>query len=400
MKDAWPSVPLSEILDNRTDVPKSSDIANGNIKIVSKIGFKEGVIKLRSKKETKTKMISVHPGDLLISGINATKGAVAIYDGSDPIAATIHYSSYYPKDEKVDIQFLWFLLRSKLFKKILESHLPGGIKTELKAKRFLNIPIPLPSIKEQKIILNQINHAKNTLKKITDNHESLTKNIDLVLPSKLHQLFGDPYNGILPSIKVDRYEKMSSIVNDVADGPHKTPKYVESGIPFITVLNISSGKLDFSKLKYITKEAHIQYQKRAKAEKGDVLISKDGTIGIPCYIDIDREFSYFVSVALVKPKSKIIHGKYLELVLQTPYLKKRMLERSRGEMIRHLVLGEIKNLLVPIIPLKQQKKIIDDFYDLQLKIIPLKQSHELIKENLDLFIDSFLLQIFSKKYNL
>ena len=50
--------------------------------------------------------------------------------------------------------------------------------------------------------------------------------------------------------------RLGSILNKLTDGTHSTPKYVESGIPFISVKDVSSCCLDFSNCKYITKEEH------------------------------------------------------------------------------------------------------------------------------------------------
>src|SRR5690606_21121042 len=85
------------------------------------------------------------------SGINAMKGAIAIYDpgSSQKVAATIHYAAYQVNKEKADIRYLWWLLRSQYFQDILSQQVPQGIKTELKAKRLLPVVIPLPSLTEQ-----------------------------------------------------------------------------------------------------------------------------------------------------------------------------------------------------------------------------------------------------------
>lgn len=60
----------------------------GKVKIMEKITFNDG--------QTKTNMILMHPGDLVLSVINAVKGAVSIYakNTREPIATIIHYSSY------------------------------------------------------------------------------------------------------------------------------------------------------------------------------------------------------------------------------------------------------------------------------------------------------------------
>lgn len=142
----WHNVPLSDVLAERREVPLAHDLASGKIKIISKVGFNDGKIQLREDGKTKTNMILIRPGDLVVSGINAAKGGIAFFDGSDgeSIAATIHYGAYIPNKNRVDVSYLWWLLRSHTFRDLLLKYVPGGIKTELKAKRLLPIPIPLP----------------------------------------------------------------------------------------------------------------------------------------------------------------------------------------------------------------------------------------------------------------
>lgn len=178
----WPLVQLGEVLKVRREVPDHNDLIFGKMKIVSKISFESGVIELRQDGNTKTSMIQIMPGDLVLSGINAAKGAIAIYDcnNKDPIAATIHYSSYSVKANKVDTKFLWWYFRSNTFREILEIELPNGIKTELKASRLLALSIPLPPLAEQQRIVariealsSQIARAKQLQQEIATEAEGL-----------------------------------------------------------------------------------------------------------------------------------------------------------------------------------------------------------------------------------
>lgn len=155
---SWQSTPLGEVLTERKETPSTAELASGAVRIVSKIGFNDGRIQIRAGTMTRTGMILARPGDLVVSGINAAKGAIAIYgeENSNPVAATIHYGAYIPDKGRVDVRFLWWLLRSQIFRDILDTNLPGGIKTELKPKRLLPIKIPLPSLDEQRRVVSRI----------------------------------------------------------------------------------------------------------------------------------------------------------------------------------------------------------------------------------------------------
>ena len=158
MSAVWATVQLGDILTERRETPSDIDLLTGAIRIVDKVSFNDGQIHLRQSQETKTGMILVRPGDILVSGINAAKGAIAIHDAeaSSPIAATIHYGAYQADKTQACSKFLWWMLRSNFFRDLLSRYVPGGIKTELKSKRLLPIPIPLPPPDEQRRIVMRI----------------------------------------------------------------------------------------------------------------------------------------------------------------------------------------------------------------------------------------------------
>jgi len=151
----WRKVKFSEFLVERKERFKP-DVSNElGLNRISKIDF-SGCIHVSENKPTKTNMILVKNGDLVISGINADKGAVAIYKGKDNVMATIHYSSYTFDKTKINIDYLTWFLKSKRFIEILRTQAKGGIKTELKAKKLLPLEIDLPTLPLQLEILTKI----------------------------------------------------------------------------------------------------------------------------------------------------------------------------------------------------------------------------------------------------
>ena len=186
MPEKWPQVALGEILTERNETPDPVLIKTGHIPTISKIRFSDGVIEYRSDTATNTKMILIHPGDLVLSGINAMKGAIAIYDpgASQKAAATIHYAAYQVNKERADIRYLWWLLRSQFFQDILSQQVPQGIKTELKAVRLLPVIIPLPELAEQQKIIekqhNEISIQANEINNLKDKIDVLEKKINLL----------------------------------------------------------------------------------------------------------------------------------------------------------------------------------------------------------------------------
>src|ERR1051326_2117671 len=182
MKHKWSLTKLGDVLTERRETPTDDDLASGHVRIIDKISFDSGRIQLRVDGSTKTGMILVRPGDLVLSGINAAKGAIAIYDANEtaPVAATIHYGAYETNSQRADVRFLWWMLRSHFFQELLLEYVPGGIKTELKAKRLLPVPVPLPSLAEQRRVVArieqlaaQIHEARTVRHQVAEEAEAL-----------------------------------------------------------------------------------------------------------------------------------------------------------------------------------------------------------------------------------
>jgi type I restriction enzyme, S subunit len=144
----------------------------------------------------------------------------------------------------------------------------------------------------------------------------------------------------------------------ITDGTHHTPTYTESGIPFVSVKNLSSGHLDFSDTRFISEQEHNELIKRCHPEKGNVLLTKVGTTGIAVTINTDREFSIFVSVALLKVVKEFIDIDYLARLINSPLVKKYSADGTEGVGNKNLVLRKIKAFIIPIPPLAEQRRIV------------------------------------------
>src|ERR1039457_5252772 len=105
MRQTWRMTRLGDVLTERRESPTDEDLGSGRVRIIEKISFDSGRIQLRVGGSTKTGMILVRPGDLVVSGINAGKGAIAMYDANEgaPVAATIHYGAYEINPQRADV---------------------------------------------------------------------------------------------------------------------------------------------------------------------------------------------------------------------------------------------------------------------------------------------------------
>ena len=153
--------------------------------------------------------------------------------------------------------------------------------------------------------------------------------------------------------------RLGSVVEKLTDGTHKTPKYQLSGVPFLSVKDISSGKISFDDCKYVSQAEHNELYNRCDPKFGDMLLTKVGTTGIPVLINTKIEFSLFVSVALVKFNHQYLYDKYFLYMLQSPLVQKQCAKNTKGVGNKNWVMRDIADTLLVIPPITEQYHIVE-----------------------------------------
>lgn len=168
--------------------------------------------------------------------------------------------------------------------------------------------------------------------------------------------------------------RLGEISHEISDGTHKTPKYVENGIPFLSVQNISSGKLNINKIKYISEDEHIKLIKRVKPQKNDILICRIGTLGRAIKVNWDYEFSIFVSLGLIRLIDTSICN-YLVACLNSPlgYSWIDKVKVGGGTHTYKINLSDLPNFIIPLPPLAEQHRIVDKLDKIFEKIESMKK---------------------------
>ena len=93
----------------------------------------------------------------------------------------------------------------------------------------------------------------------------------------------------------------------ITDGTHQTPTYTDkaSGIPFLSSKDVTSQKIDWTNIKYITKDLHEILYKRIAPQKNDILLAKNGTTGVAAIVEDERVFDIYVTLAVIRPSNFI-----------------------------------------------------------------------------------------------
>ena len=182
------------------------------------------------------------------------------------------------------------------------------------------------------------------------------------------------------------WTRLGNIIYKLSDGAHKTPNYVEKGIPFLSVKDISTGEIDFSNTKYVSEEVHESLYSRCNPEKGDILLTKVGTTGVPAIVNTNEIFDLFVSVALLKFNHEFIDKSFLKYLINSPIVQKQADLNTRGVGNKNWVLRDIAGTLIPLPPLAEQKRIVAKVEDCMQAIKTIEDSstdYERLQSQLD-----------------
>ena len=258
----------------------------------------------------------------------------------------------------------------------LNSEFPDKLKSSILQEAIQGKLVPQDSTDEPaSVLLEKIRDEKERL--IKEKKIKRNKNESFIYKNNTHFYErvgknGDPIciDDEIPFDIPDNWEwtRIKNIVTKLTDGAHKTPKYVDKGIPFLSVKDMSSGYLDFSDTKYISQEDFERIYQRCNYEYGDILLTKVGTTGIPIIIDTNKDFGLFVSVALLKFNHEFIYNEFLVHLINSPLVQLQCIENTKGVGNKNWVLRDIGNTLITIPPLNEQIRIVEKLEEIFQKL--------------------------------
>jgi type I restriction enzyme S subunit len=339
-------------------------------------GLKTNNIKyISSDVQATIKNYIIDSGDVYIS-IAGTIGVAGIISEKFHRAnLTENAAKFIPKEPgDVHNRYFSYILNSESIQNIIKSKTMAVGVPKLALFRILEIPLNLPPLEEQKKITEILDAANNLRQK----DQQLVEHYNRLSQSLFLDMFGDP---IRNPIGWDELA-LINVSNKITDGTHKTPIYIENGVLFLSAKNIKKHKIVLGNVKYISLEEHETLSKRCNVEKGDILITKSGSIGMSAMVDIDMEFSVFESLALIKYDRDKVNGRFLLGFMNTPSTQFQYSRHAKGVGVKHLHLKDLRNIKLIFPPLVLQNEFSD-------RVMEIEKQKELAQQALQKSNDLF-----------
>jgi len=152
---------------------------------------------------------------------------------------------------------------------------------------------------------------------------------------------------------------LEQLTTQIADVDHKMPKAFEGGIPYVSTKDFSGDNdIDFAGAKRISPIDYDALCKKIRPEFGDILLSRYGTVGEVRTVKTDIPFQASYSVAILKPINSFETADFVATVLRSDVIQSQIKRDVRATAQPDLGLAHIRQFVVPLPSLVEQKQII------------------------------------------
>ncbi|NVO02823.1 MAG: restriction endonuclease subunit S [Bacteroidetes bacterium] len=187
------------------------------------------------------------------------------------------------------------------------------------------------------------------------------------------------YEEVVEHITTQKHDCLVNLVKIKKSIEPGSDVYSDEGMPFIRVADYNKFGLSEPDKKLSTSfcKENEELIKKLKPKKETILFSKDGSVGTAYMLRTDADFitSGAILHLTVKDKKQII-PEYLTLALNSKLVQMQAERDAGGSIILHWRVGEIENVVVPVIDYKKQEKIaelVEESFKLK------KQSEQLLE---------------------
>lgn len=269
----------------------------------------------------------------------------------------------------LDNLYLYYYLQSSTFKNKFTSHLSGLIGG-VSISEMKNFEVICPPLSEQQAIAEYLDKKCGNIDSLVVELEQQVTNLGTMKKAEISRVVTKGLNpdASLKDSGIEWIGEMPSHWNVVAlknlsrlitDGTHQTPNYIDEGIPFISIKDMSTGVIDFTDTKFISQEEHLILSQHAKVERGDILFSRIGTLGVFIKVNTDVVFDIFVSLGIIKLKNDEINTDYLVYYLSSENVMNyiHLVKAGGGTAAAKFNLGDVANTSVLLPNLFEQQAI-------------------------------------------
>lgn len=198
--------------------------------------------------------------------------------------------------------------------------------------------------------------AKDLLVKIRAEKAQLIKEKKIKRSKPLPAITDDEKPFDIP----DNWEwvRLMDLCANIVDCPHSTPKYFSNDTGYYAIdTNVIDSTGEITGWRYVSQERYLQRIARLIPEKGDIVLTREGSIGRAAILPSNRKICLGQRVMLLRPSS-YTEIKFIKIMLMAPNTLTRLTEKQKGLGAKHINVSDVCKLVLPVPPLAEQHRIV------------------------------------------
>ena len=368
MKMDWPKVRLRQVLRHRKEFVTIDALTTYRRPRVQL--HAQGIV-LRDEVPgalIKTKQQQVcRAGEFLVAEIDAKVGGFGVVpEALDGTIVSSHYFLFDLDEAKLEPGFLDYFVRTLTFREQVQAQGTTNYAA-IRPADVLGYEIPLPPLAEQRRVLARIEELAAQIREARTLRQRAAEEADALSQAGVES----SYQRLRDRVES---QPLANFCETITDGDHKTPAFSETGVRFIFVGNVSTGRLHFTNSKLVDEEYFRRLRLERVPRRGDILYSAVGaTLGIPAVVDSDEPFCFQRHIAILKPNRRQLDGQFAWHMLRSRTVFERAWASTTGSAQPTVPLRAIRELPIPVPPLPEQRRIVSELDALQAEVDVLKR---------------------------
>lgn len=276
-------------------------------------------------------------------------------------------------DRVFDRDYLYYALSSGLTMKQYVAMAAGSSVQNLNKEKVSKIVLPCPRISEQKSIaevLSDIDTLIIDLKKLIRKKKDIRQGTMQMLVTGKKRLEG--FSGDWIKINLAKNSRLKARIGWQG---LTTAEYLDEGYSYlITGTDFKDGRINWNGCHYVNYDRYVQ-DPNIQVSNGDLLLTKDGTIGKVAYIsDLNRPATLNSGVFVVKPITDAYTAHFMFYVLESSVFKEFLQQLSAGSTINHLYQKDLVKFDLYVPPTTEEQEAITGILcDMDLDIYKLEE---------------------------
>ena len=177
-------------------------------------------------------------------------------------------------------------------------------------------------------------------------------------------------------------KRLGDISSQISYGLTVRPEYHKEGIPLISARELRGGMIDYLQAPKISKTSYDKLSDKAKAKKGDIFLTKTGTIGLSAYVSLDIDFPVAITqnIAVIRIDNTEYSHQFIMQTFKTNEFYKSAISRVNQSTIMDLQLQDIRKLELCFPTKPEQQKIATFLSAVDSSIEQLSQKEQLLRD--------------------